>query len=46
MPRSYKRKTIKGNWAAETLVETVTSIRKNTMSIRKAAKAYNIPFST
>eukprot|EP00102_Acyrthosiphon_pisum_P025390 XP_016662600.1 PREDICTED: uncharacterized protein LOC107884617 [Acyrthosiphon pisum] len=46
MPRTYKRKTTKGNWVPETLVEAVTSIRTNMMSIRKAAKTYNIPFST
>lgn len=46
MSRSYKRKTTKGNWAAETLVEAVASIRNKTTSIRKAAKTYNIPFST
>lgn len=46
MPLVYKRKTSKGNWTVATLKEAITCIQNKNLSIRNAAKTYNIPYST
>jgi len=46
MPRSYKRKTTIGGWSEKSLKAAVDSVLKKKLSMRKAADAFGIPFST
>jgi len=46
MSCSYKRKSEKGNWSSELLMEAMSCVKNKIMSIRKAALHYNIPYST
>jgi len=46
MPRTYVRKTTKGSWNTEDLVEAINVVVNKEMSMRKAAKKFNIPYST
>jgi len=46
MPRKYIRKTTKGSWSTEDLVRAINVVTNKEMSMRKAAKKFNIPYST
>ncbi|XP_022163930.1 uncharacterized protein LOC111029276 [Myzus persicae] len=46
MPRTYIRKTTKGSWNTEDLVQAINVVANKEMSMRKAAKKFNIPYST
>lgn len=46
MPRKYVRVTNRGDWSHENLLNAMSAISNKEMSIRKASKAYGIPFST
>lgn len=46
MPRKYVRITNRGDWSHENLLKAMSAISNKEMSIKKASKAYGIPFST
>lgn len=45
MPRKWVRTTQKAKWTAEQLEQAIKAVNEG-MSIRKASKTYDIPFST
>ena len=46
MPFKYVRKTGRGSWSPEDMSKAVMACRRGEMSIRLAAKTYNVPKST
>ncbi|XP_060845492.1 uncharacterized protein LOC132925085 [Rhopalosiphum padi] len=46
MPRTYVRKTTEASWNTEDLVQAINVVANKEMSMRKAAKKLNIPYST
>jgi hypothetical protein len=46
MPRTYKKLGKRCNWSNETLEDAIADVRNKVLSIRAAARAYNIPRST
>ncbi|CAI6354064.1 unnamed protein product [Macrosiphum euphorbiae] len=46
MPRKYVRKTTKGSWSTEDLVKAINVVTNKEMRMRKAAKKFNIRYST
>ena len=46
MVRRYKKKDLVRNWKQEDLVKALAEIKQGSISVRAAAKKYNIPKST
>lgn len=46
MPRLYVRKTNRGEWTQETLVQACQTVLDKKLSMRNAAKQFGIPYST
>ncbi|XP_025154458.1 tigger transposable element-derived protein 6-like [Harpegnathos saltator] len=44
--RNYKRKTDRGKWSVQDMLEAIQKVRDNELSVRQAAEQYNIPKNT
>lgn len=44
--RNYKRKTDRGKWSVQDMLEAIQKVRNNELSVRQAAEQYNVPKST
>ena len=46
MPRQYIRKTARGSWSSECLLNAMKAVRNRGMSVKQASERYQIPRST
>lgn len=46
MVRTYKRKTDQGQWCPEKVEEAVEKVLSKALTIRRAAEAYNVPYTS